>query len=202
MISLQRISALSLAAVLLWNCESKTPPMEYMPDMADSIAREAQEADAHFPNNQAVRLPPVGAVPVGYYPYEYKNWDKALDQLPNKGLANPFKGDLATLKRGEDKYQTYCSPCHGVRGQGNGPVVGPAPRLNAVQADGSPMAALTSAVAKGYSDGQIYHIITEGKGRMNSYASQVTPEDRWKIILYVRKLQEYDNKTNKGTATK
>ncbi len=199
MISLQKFFALSLAGFLLWNCESKTPPMEYMPDMADSVAREAQEADSHFPNNSSVRLPPSGAVPVGYYPYEYRGL--GVDQLPNKGLTNPFKVDLATLKRGEDKYQTYCSPCHGVRGLGNGTVVGPAPRLSAVQADGSPMAALTSATAKGFSDGQIYHVITDGKGRMNSYASQVLPEDRWKIILYVRKLQEYDNKSNKGTAT-
>lgn len=197
---MKRIFALSLAGLILWNCESKTPPMEYMPDMADSPAREAQEADPNFPNNTALRLPPAGAVPVGYYPYEYR--DLGVDQLPNKGLANPIKGDLANLKRGEDKYQTYCSPCHGVRGAGNGTVVGPYPRFNAVQADQSPMAALTSATANAYSDGQIYHIITDGKGRMNSYASQILPDDRWKIILYVRKLQEYDNKSNKGTATK
>ncbi|GBF38795.1 c-type cytochrome [Leptospira johnsonii] len=195
MISLQRIFALSLAGLILWNCESKTPPMEYMPDMADSPAREAQEADSNFPNNTSLRLPPLGAVPQGYFPYEYAGWAQSLDALPNKGLANPIKGDLATLQKGEIKYQTYCSPCHGVRGQGNGTVVGPAPRLNMAQSDGSPMAALTSATAKAYSDGQIYHIITEGKGAMKSYASQVPTEDRWKIILYVRKLQEYDNRT-------
>ncbi|TGK18701.1 cytochrome c [Leptospira fluminis] len=200
MISLKKFFNLSFAALLIWNCESKTPPMEYMPDMADSVAREAQEEDSFFANRSAVRLPPKGAVPVGYYPYEYKGLD--ISVIPNKGLANPFKADFANLKRGEDKYQTYCSPCHGVRGAGNGFVVGPSPRLNAGQGDGSRMAALISASAKAYSDGQIYHAMTEGKGRMNSYASQIAPEDRWKIVLYIRKLQDYDNKTNKETAKK
>ncbi|PJZ24004.1 cytochrome C [Leptospira hartskeerlii] len=193
MISLQRIFALSLAGLILWNCESKTPPMEYMPDMADSPAREAQEADSNFPNNTSLRLPPVGAVPQGHYPYEYAGFTD-VEKLPNKGLTNPYKSDLVNLKRGEDRYQTYCSPCHGVRGQGNGTVVGPAPRLNAPREDG-PMATLVSTKVKGFSDGQIYHVITEGNALMKSYASQVPTEDRWKIILYVRKLQEYDNRT-------
>ncbi|EMO83873.1 c-type cytochrome [Leptospira santarosai] len=178
-----------LAAVLFWNCESKTPPLEYFPDMADSPAREAQEADPIAHDGAASRIPPKGAVPVGYYPYEYLGSD--VTQLPNKGLSNPFKNDLANLQKGEAKYQTYCSPCHGVRGAGNGTIVGPAPRI------GFPVPAVISPKIQGYSDGQIYHVITAGWGRMKSYASQVSPEDRWKIVLYVRKLQEYDNRTKK-----
>ncbi len=177
------------AAVLFWNCESKTPPLEYFPDMADSPAREAQEADPIAHNGAASRIPPKGAVPVGYYPYEYLGLD--VTQLPNKGLSNPFKSDLANLQRGEAKYQTYCSPCHGVRGAGNGTIVGPAPRI------GFPVPAVISPKIQGYSDGQIYHVITAGWSRMKSYASQISPEDRWKIVLYMRKLQEYDNRTKK-----
>lgn len=181
-----------LAAVLFWNCESKTPPLEYFPDMADSPAREAQEADPIAHNGAASRIPPKGAVPVGYYPYEYLGLD--VTQIPNKGLSNPFKNDLANLQKGEAKYQTYCSPCHGVRGAGNGTIVGPAPRI------GFPVPAVISPKIKGYSDGQIYHVMTAGWGRMKSYASQVSPEDRWKIVLYVRKLQEYENRTKKDVA--
>ncbi|TQE73204.1 cytochrome c [Leptospira noguchii] len=183
-----------LAAVLFWNCESKTPPLEYFPDMADSPAREAQEADPIAHNGAASRIPPKGAVPVGYYPYEYLGLD--VSQLPNKGLGNPFKDDLANLQRGEAQYQTYCSPCHGVRGAGNGTIVGPEPRLGAKSEFGN-MRPLINERVRGYSDGQIYHVVTAGWGRMKSYASQVSPEDRWKIVLYVRKLQEYENRTKK-----
>ncbi|PJZ68224.1 cytochrome C [Leptospira perolatii] len=192
--SLTKISSLSFAVLLIWNCESKTPPMEFTPDMADSPARESQEADELSAINSASRIPPKGAIPVNYFPYDYRGVD--VGSLPNKGLANPFKLDLATLKRGEDKYQVYCAPCHGVRGAGNGTIVGPSPKI------GFPVPALISDKIKGYSDGQLYHVITEGWGRMGSYASQITPEDRWKIALYIRKLQEYDNKTKKETANK
>jgi mono/diheme cytochrome c family protein len=52
---------------------------------------------------------------------------------------------------------------------------------------------LEEAVAA-WTDGQIYHIITMGRGLMASYAAQVEPDDRWKIILYIRKMQEAELK--------
>ncbi|RHX87210.1 c-type cytochrome [Leptospira stimsonii] len=186
-----------LAAVLFWNCESKTPPLEYFPDMADSPAREAQEVDPISSNGAASRIPPKGAIPVNYHPYEFLGMD--VTQLPNKGLSNPYKNDLANLQKGEAKYQTYCSPCHGVRGAGNGTVVGPEPRLKAINEFGN-MRPLINERVNGYSDGQIYHVITAGWSRMKSYSAQVSPEDRWKIVLYVRKLQEYEKRTKKDVA--
>ncbi|MCX7999921.1 MAG: cytochrome c, partial [Leptospiraceae bacterium] len=69
--------------------------------------------------------------------------------------------------------------------RGNGPVIGNAPRIAYTQAMD-----FSKSPAKDMTDGQIYHTITMGAGQMPAYGSQIPSEDRWKIILYVRKLQE------------
>ncbi|EKJ84893.1 c-type cytochrome [Leptospira meyeri] len=186
---------LALAGLLvLVNCDYKTPVYEYFPSMYDSPARESQEADAFATNGSASRIPPKGAIPVGYFPYPYAA-EPTPDTLPgaDKGLKNPIaKANLGDLMIGEKRYQTYCTPCHGVRGLGNGTVVGPAPRFE------GPVPTLVSDNVKGWTDGQIYHIITMGRGRMGSYAYQIEPEDRWKLIAYIRKLQEYEVQNKKA----
>lgn len=188
-----RILALVIVTIIFINCDSsKVPALEYFPDMADSYARESQEADYFAKNNSAVRLPPEGTIPVGFYPYPFPA-DKypTPEQLdnPEKGLKNPIeKKTLEVYQRGEERYQIYCAPCHGVRGAGNGRVVGPTPRFAMA------VPPVTSDKIRDWTDGQIYHIMTNGRGIMQSYASQIKPDDRWKIILYIRKLQEADKK--------
>lgn len=178
------------ALLFIANCESSKPPLEFFPDMYDSPARESQEID-NFNNPTGRRLPPVGVIPVNYYPYPFKDAVTQDDlKNPEKGLANPISSPtLADYKRGEDRYQVFCSPCHGVRGAGNGTVIGPEPRFQQ-----APPSLLTEKVG-GWTDGQIYHVITMGRGLMSSYAYQLEPEDRWKLILYVRKLQAADRKS-------
>jgi len=174
-------------------CSKKVPPLEYFNQMYDSPAREAQEEDYFAKNRSASRIPPFGAIPVNYYPYPYINV-LTPDNLPGptKGLVNPLKNPtLDDYKVGEQKFQTYCSPCHGVQGLGNGKVVGPYPRY----ATAPP--SVVSEKIKGWTDGQLYHIITMGRGVMGSYAYQIEPNDRWKLIAYVRKLQEYDTRKGK-----
>lgn len=188
---LNRIQILLFLGILgLVNCTNKTPPMEYFNQMYDSPAREAQEEDYFAENKSAARIPPFGAIPIGYFPYphiEVLNPDDLAG--PNKGLVSPIsKPSLDDLRRGEQKYQTYCTPCHGVQGLGNGTVVGPYPRYQTAPPT------LVSSKIKGWTDGQLYHIITMGRGIMGSYAYQVAPDDRWKLIAYVRKLQEYDSR--------
>lgn len=167
--------------------------MEYFNQMYDNPAREAQEEDYFASNGSAGRIPPYGAIPVDYYPYPYVEVMNPLSlPAPNKGLtsnlANPTVEDY---KVGEQKFQTYCSPCHGVQGLGNGKVVGPYPKFT------QPPPSVVSENIKGWTDGQIYHIITVGRGLMGSYAYQIEPDDRWKLIAYIRKLQEYDSKKGK-----
>ncbi|MCB5175721.1 MULTISPECIES: c-type cytochrome [Microvirga] len=84
------------------------------------------------------------------------------------------------IRRGQERFLAFCSPCHGPNGQGNGPVVSrgfPAPpsyHQERIQA---------------LSPAQIVTVITLGKGMMFSYADRVSPEDRWAIAHYVKQLQ-------------
>ncbi len=183
-----------LVVYFISNCSYSTPIYEYFPDMADSRAVESQEADVLSGTILGGnRLPPDGTIPRGYFPYPYTDV-KFPDQLknPEKGLSNPVKKTLANYKRGEDRYQVYCAVCHGVTGLGNGNVIGPSPRYMMM-----PPALVKDPVLK-YTDGQLFHVITVGKGAMSSYSGQIEPEDRWKLILYIRKLQEAETKNNKA----
>lgn len=194
--NLQKLLIIFFSTFAIYNCEYSSPPFEYFPDMYDSPARESQELD-NFLNPSGRRLPPVGTVPVGYYPYEFEDIATPDEMKKDQGLKNPYptKTTLANYKRGESRFQIFCSPCHGMAGAGNGFIVGPYPRFSIRPPS------LVSEKIQGWTDGQIYHIITMGRGLMSSYAAQVEPDDRWKIILYVRKLQEAEVRS-KASANK
>lgn len=180
-------------SLVLSACTYKTPPLEYFNQMYDSPAREAQEDDSFSKNGSASRLPPYGAIPIGYSPYPYVTV-ATPDLLPNKekGLVNPITNPtLEDFTTGEKKYQIYCAPCHGVQGHGNGTVVGAYPRF----ANRPP--AVVSEKIENWTDGQLYHIITMGRGVMGSYANQVRPQERWQIVEYIRLLQKNEKKNPK-----
>ncbi|OSI60296.1 c-type cytochrome [Bradyrhizobium canariense] len=89
--------------------------------------------------------------------------------------------DMALLARGRERYDIYCSPCHGFSGHGDGMIVQrgfPAP-------PSYHSARLRSADAQHFFD-----VITHGYGAMYSYAARVEPRDRWAIIAYIRALQQ------------
>jgi mono/diheme cytochrome c family protein len=94
----------------------------------------------------------------------------------------PFPIDKAALDRGQERFQIYCSVCHGMTGYGDGIVMRrgfnkPAPaNYHQDRLRQAPV-------------GHFFDVITNGWGAMPSYASQVPVEDRWKIIAYIRALQ-------------
>jgi len=92
----------------------------------------------------------------------------------------PFKIDAVALDRGQERYNIYCSPCHGRTGEGNGMVVQRGYR----QAANFHTDRLREA-----KPGYFFDVITNGFGVMPDYKSQIPAEDRWKIIAYVRALQ-------------
>jgi len=88
-----------------------------------------------------------------------------------------------TAVAGQDLFREYCAVCHGTGGAGDGPIVPKYPNPPAYQVEKS----------KALPDGNMFHVITFGRNNMPSHAAQVSTEDRWKVILYIRKLQ---GKTN------
>jgi mono/diheme cytochrome c family protein len=152
------------------------PGFEYFPDMVRTPRYNAFEANPSFPDGMTLRVPPSGTIARGMLPLSSQSG------TPEDGdPVNPFDaGDSAAVERGAVMFKTFCVPCHGPTGQGDGLVV----------QHGFPEPPnLSSEGTRGLRDADLFTVITEGVGPMPSYAAQIARDDRWKTILYVRKLQ-------------
>jgi mono/diheme cytochrome c family protein len=107
--------------------------------------------------------------------------------------AFPVPVNRALLLRGQERFNVYCSPCHGLGGSGDGIV---ARRADALQ-EGTWVPPLTfhGEQVRGRPVGHIFNTITNGIRNMPSYGSQVSAADRWAIVAYVRALQRSQNAT-------
>lgn len=140
---------------------------------------DSQSPSNFFSDKAGMRPPVDGTVARGFIPYEYKG----MPDSSIKFLSNPLAVSKEVLERGQDRYNIYCSPCHGYFGDGDGRLRGQFPK---------PPSLHNSKVAA-WSDGNIYHVITNGQNVMPSYADQVSRDDRWAIIHYIRALQRSKN---------
>ena len=153
------------------------PNVELIQDMMDQPALKAQDYEPYDVTKGSSRLPPAHTVPVGYQPYKYAGNPQAAEVQKN-----PFQMTPEVLELGRTKFETYCAVCHGYEGKGDGPV--------SVKMSLKPPP-LVSGHALTHSDAGIFHIITDGRGVMSSYAYQIVdPNDRWAIVNYVRSLQK------------
>ena len=87
----------------------------------------------------------------------------------------------ASVQRGGQVYQVFCVSCHGPTGAGDGPVA---------KRGFPPPPPLTTGKSAQMKDGQLFHILTYGQGSMAPFAAQLTPDQRWDVINYVRDLQQ------------
>jgi hypothetical protein len=97
-----------------------------------------------------------------------------------EGDGMPFPATLEVLERGQERYNVYCTPCHSRVGNGVGMIVQrgymKAGNFNTTRLETAPL-------------GHFFHVISNGYGAMPDYATQVTPEDRWAIVAYIKALQ-------------
>lgn len=122
---------------------------------------------ALWPDGTSARPLPAGVVAQGTF-----------ERDRQEAIAPPVT--LALLQRGRDRFNIYCTPCHGLAGDGDGIIVAhgfPAPPSYHIDR-------LLAAPAQHF-----YDVITEGYGVMYSYADRVEPHDRWAIAAYIRALQ-------------
>jgi mono/diheme cytochrome c family protein len=103
----------------------------------------------------------------------------------------PIEANEENIKLGKTKYEIYCSACHGYSGYGDGLVSKRAASL--AQDTWAPPSSLHLDRIQKQPVGQIFHTISKGQGKMASYASSITPQERWSIVLYVRALQRSRN---------
>ncbi|MGE5612448.1 MAG: c-type cytochrome [Bacillota bacterium] len=95
------------------------------------------------------------------------------------------------LQRGQDRFNIYCSACHGADGYGNGPVNARAVELQ--EPKWVPAASLHSDTVRQRSLGHLYNMINNGIRNMPGYGAQIPVEDRWAIVAYLKTLQFSQN---------
>lgn len=133
-----------------------------------------------FEDERGMRTPVEGTVARGFIPYPYMGIDE-----PKEFLSNPLLPTLENLKLGKMKFLTYCSPCHGNFGDGDSRLKGQFPNPPS----------LHSQRIRNFKDGRFYHVMTNGKNIMPSYAAQIDRNERWAIVNYIRVLQKAKNAT-------
>lgn len=152
-------------------------------DMHDAPRYDPLEESKFYPDGRSAREPVAGTVARGHL-----NEDVAFHTgktAAGQWLAEPpVEVDLALLRRGQERFNIFCAPCHDQLGSGRGLIV-----------------------RRGYKQPTTYHserlrtvpigyfvdTITNGFGQMPSYAAQVKPADRWAIAAYIRALQLSQN---------
>jgi len=147
-------------------------------DMHDQPKLKAYGASDFFADGRAMRPIPEHAVARGYL---------EEDELLYTGKVNgeladqfPFPITRQVLDRGRERFNIYCSPCHGTSGLGNGMVV---------QRGFKPPQSYHADAVRNQPAGFYFDVMTNGFGAMPDYRAQVAPEDRWAIAAYIRALQ-------------
>jgi mono/diheme cytochrome c family protein len=170
---------------------SRKPPIEIFADMDQQPKLQPQKAAGIVANGVSSQLPvpgtvarsqPIQTVDGPVYSFE----DAPLNSGRISGTTNfvennplPVTGRL--LARGQDRFDIYCSPCHGRLGDGNG--------ITKVIGDMPAVANLHDVRIVTMADGEIYNTITHGKNTMGAYGPLIPTQDRWAIVAYVRALQ-------------
>jgi mono/diheme cytochrome c family protein len=179
-------AAIVLAACADGDSEKKSRGMHWMPEMYNTPALKSQtaiEISEVGSRHQwpAMLVPPAGTVSRGFAPYDLAPSDFAAAKL----IANPLAPSAAVLKRGQRTFGIFCATCHGLDGNAANGLVAPT-KERPDRFTGVP--SLNGTNVAGFSDGEIYHIITLGRNRMGNLRAQLLPDDRWSVILYVRAL--------------
>jgi mono/diheme cytochrome c family protein len=186
------IFSLALGFMSCGGAHGDDPGHAYMPDMYYSRAYETYGYNDVGGELDTLRqrgiyyngMPVPGTVARGdVMPYHLTNDSAGLAAAA--GLKNPLDSVAATqgsMKEAERLYLVYCGVCHGPKLDGNGPLPTGGAYI-AVPAN------FTAPNIKALSDGHYFHVITYGIRAMGSYASQLTPEQRWWVIKYIRSKQ-------------
>ena len=193
-IHIKSLFTATLSLVLLSSCirDKQSPGYEYMPDMYRGPAIEAyvdfgEIRDTLHPElnmTMSARQPVDGTVPMSEYamndmPYTIPNTPEGY-ALAGEVLKSPYPQSKKIIDEGAKVYANFCIQCHGPKGHGDGAVV--------VKGN-HPAPPAYDAALKDLPEGKMFHTITYGKGLMGAHASQVSKSDRWKVIAYVKTLQ-------------
>ncbi len=192
--------------------KSTGAPIEVFPDMVRQVKVKAQAPLGFFADNRGARVPVAGTVPMGYEMPQASEEaapgaapvaaGRGLKQMSfgtgtdyastgkmgaNWGTGIPFEVTPEFMARGAQRFNINCMVCHGPTAAGDG---------IAKQHGLATVVTLQDDRIRNMADGEIFNTITHGKNTMMSYGGNVTVNDRWAIIAYLRALQ----RSQRGTA--
>jgi mono/diheme cytochrome c family protein len=179
-LALAAVLAISASGHFLLRTDPAQPNVEVLPEMVRSVAYESYSTNPNFADGRTLQAPPRHTVARGAREFLYGPGEEEAVRA-GRELSNPLPpGDAAVLERGADRFRTFCQHCHGPAGRGDGPV--------AMRGFPAPPP-FNSEKSLKLEDGRIFHIITYGQKDMPAHRGQIPPEDRWRIVAYVRSLQ-------------
>ncbi len=160
---------------------SEKPPIHLNPNMDSQDKYKAQSESNFFVDGASMRTPVEGTVARGELREDdayYHGKDAAGNFIPKAPMA--FTDDM--VLRGKERFNIYCVACHGVNADGKGKIL--------FYKYPIPPADFYNERIKNLNDGHMFNAISEGWMNMPSLKAQVTVEDRWAIISYIRSLQQ------------
>lgn len=175
------LALIILALLFLSGCTGiqRDPPVQVWDDMKRQNKFMTQQENEIFPDGRDSRVPPAGTVARGHLDD---------DTIYNTGMdgeyyvgKSPVPMTLEEVKLGQAKFGTYCTPCHGRVGTGDGIVPLHVPTWQPAN--------LTEDRVVQFADGELFYVISNGRRTMPAYKYQISVQDRWAIISYLRVLQ-------------
>ncbi|MGD1088248.1 MAG: cytochrome c [Verrucomicrobiota bacterium] len=170
---------------------SRKPPIEVFSDMDRQLKLRPQKPNDFFANGISSQLPPPGTIARSQPIQTVNGAVYGFEDAPvNTGRmtgttnfieTNPLPVNGILLRRGQERFDIYCAPCHGRLGDSNGITK----KLGVMPA----VANLHDKRIVEMADGEIFNTISNGKGLMGAYGPVVPTVDRWAIIAYLRALQ-------------
>jgi mono/diheme cytochrome c family protein len=176
---------------------STRPPLDVFPEWAfPSMEHQPrprpQSESRFFADGRSDRVPPQHTVARGMLRLDQHRYaGKAGGDAFARGFPEGMSVDLNLLARGRDRYEIYCAVCHSATGDGNGITkrygMGAVPNFHEPRLRDLP-------------EGEIFHVISNGRNTMLPYADKLTPDDRWAVVAYVRALQRAQQGTSADIA--
>ncbi len=152
-------------------------------DMQDQPKVIAQRGSEIFADHRGARPQVLDTVARGQLhedSYFYTGVIQGANGYKEEQNLMPFPVTMDVLKRGQERFNIYCTPCHSRVGNGLGEIV---------ERGYKPAANLHDQVRLSQPISHYFYVMTHGYGAMPDYAAQLTPEDRWAVAAYIRALQ-------------
>lgn len=165
------------------NRPSRKPPIHLNPNMDNQEKYKAQSESKFFADGSTMRAPVAGTVARGQL-FDDPVYNTGKDARGKFVKKAPIEVNYDIIKRGQERYNIYCAPCHSRLGDGQGILI---------KRGYIPPPTFHQDRLRQMTDGEMFGIVTNGVRNMPSYARQIPVADRWAIITFLRALQRSHN---------